>query len=121
TFPSAATQVHCTPSEPKRLIFVSSLNTTRFQSSVLQCGWAFANSYHAFFREEVNGRAFGLCCACQPASCNNLRTVSEETDISLAESCLLTLVVFLYSLAFIPRSIRRPRRMLVFLGRPPLQ
>src|SRR5262245_61197292 len=66
---------HSSPSDPTRLTFVSSDQTTRFQSSVVQCWYrkvklprwriCFAESRGFFF----------LCAALRPASCKARRTV----------------------------------------------
>ena len=69
---------HWSSSEPIRLTFVSSENTTSFRLSIDQCWWALAHCKRLFLRFWVRGSTLGLWQASRFDLLNKLRTAWVE-------------------------------------------
>ena len=82
-------QVQLRPSDPNRLIFVSSEKITRFQSSTLQSWWALAKASLSFlFFWEIIGFFFLLPLR-RPALWSSLLTVRGDTDLPFCSEIIL--------------------------------
>src|SRR5271163_1538723 len=74
---------HFRPSEPRRLIFVSSENITRFQSSSVQCWYLTANAYRCLIWVALSNGFFCFTADFIPSDFNTFRNVWVLTCICM--------------------------------------